>query len=251
MQSKTVQWYHHYLQHPGTNRLEETLVAIIWWRGTRPHIRKHVKCCVCCKFGKRCKHEYRHLQPKIAQVIPWNQVCVDLIGPYTIKAEAKTVMVFMCLIIIDPATSWFEIVELPNKDMTYIWDKDKEEIKEVIIDKSLACIARLFNKSWLSRYPRAVSIVYDNGSEFKLFFENVYECFQLKYKPTTIKNPQANAILEIIHQVVTNMMQTSSLDVQETCTLDMIDDFIANVGRAICSTHHTVLGCTQGAAIFN
>ena len=160
-------------------------------------------------------------------------------------------MDFMCLTMIDPATSWFEIVELPNKDISYIRDRDKEVIKEVIIDESLACIARLFNKSWLSRYPRAVSIVYDNGSEFKLFFENLCESFSLKHKPTTIKNPQANAILERIHQVVTNMMRTSSLDMQETCTPDMIDDFIANVGWAIHSTHHTVFGSTPGAAIFN
>ena len=75
--------------------------------------------------------------------------------------------------------------------------------------------------------------------------------FSLKHKPTTIKNPQANAILERIHQVMTNMMRTSNLDMQETCTPDMIDDFIANVGWAIRSTRHTVLGSTPGAAIFN
>ena len=31
MQSKVVQWYHQYLQHPGKNRLEETMVAIMRW----------------------------------------------------------------------------------------------------------------------------------------------------------------------------------------------------------------------------
>ena len=44
-------------------------------------------------------------------------------------------MDFMCLTIIDPATSWFEIVELPYKDVTYSQNKDKEDIIEVIIDK--------------------------------------------------------------------------------------------------------------------
>ena len=38
---------------------------------------------------------------------------------------------------------------------------------------------------------------------------------------------------------------------QESCTPDMIDNFIANIGWAIRSTHHTVLGTTPGAAIFN
>jgi hypothetical protein len=44
---------------------------------------------------------------------PWHTLCVDLIGPYTIKGKDGTVIDFMCLTMIDPATSWFEIVELP------------------------------------------------------------------------------------------------------------------------------------------
>jgi hypothetical protein len=38
---------------------------------------------------------------------------VDLIGPYTLKAKEKTQIDFMCVTIINPATSWFEIAELP------------------------------------------------------------------------------------------------------------------------------------------
>ena len=69
---------------------------------------------------------------------------------------------------IDPATGWFEIVELPNMDVTYV--RNGEEITNVIIDKSSACVSRLFNKSWSCRYPRANYAIYDNGSEFKLHF---------------------------------------------------------------------------------
>ena len=82
-------------------------------------------------------------------------------------------MDFMCLTMIDPATGWFEIVELPNTDVLYV--RKGEEVAEVIIDKSSKCIARLFNKTWLSRYPKARSIIYDNGSEFKLYFEQLCE----------------------------------------------------------------------------
>ena len=159
MQNKIVTWYHYYLLHPGTNRLEETIVAVMWWPGMRPHIRKHVKCCERCQLSKRRKRKYGHLPAKVAEVIPWNQVCVDLVGPYTIKAKDKTVLDFMCLTMIDPATGWFEIVELPNTEITYVRKGNNKEITEVIIDKTSACVARLFNKSWLSRYPRAHSIV--------------------------------------------------------------------------------------------
>ena len=97
----------------------------------------------------------------------------------------------MCLPMIDPATSWFEIVELPISDITY--EKNGEEITKVIIDKTSTCIARLFNKQWLSRYPRAKSVIYDNGSEFKLFLKQIVETFSIKHKPITVKNPQANS----------------------------------------------------------
>ena len=61
-----------------------------------------------------------HVLPKIAQVIPWNHVCVDLVGPYIIKTKDKTIKDFMCLTMLDPVTSWFEILELPNKTIKYI-----------------------------------------------------------------------------------------------------------------------------------
>lgn len=52
MQSRIIQWYHHYLQHPGENRLEETLVAAMYWPRMRSQIRKHVKTCDRCQLAK-------------------------------------------------------------------------------------------------------------------------------------------------------------------------------------------------------
>ena len=98
---------------------------------------------------------------------------------------------------IDPATGWFKIVELLNVACTYVRN-NKEEIVEVMIDKSSACVSQLFNKSWLSRYPRSKNVIYDNGSEFKLHFSALCDTYGIKRKPTSVKNPQANAILEQI-----------------------------------------------------
>ncbi len=44
---------------------------------------------------------------------PWEALCVKLIGPYTLHGKDGTEIDFMCLTMIDPASSWFEIVELP------------------------------------------------------------------------------------------------------------------------------------------
>ena len=249
MQSRIIQWYHHYLQHPGANRLEETLIAVMYWPGMRYRIRKYVISCDRCQKGKSRKRKYGKLPPKIAETVPWRTVCVDLIGPYTIKAKDRTILDFMCLTMIDPATGWFEIIELPTTEITYTRDK-QEDIVEVILDKSSACVSQLFNKSWLSRYPRARYVIYDNGSEFKLHFKSLCVSFGIKRKPTTIKNPQANAILERIHSVLENMLRTSSIDMQDTCTPQMVDELLTNIAWAVRSTYHTVLKATPGAAIF-
>ncbi len=36
-------WFHHYLQHPGTKRLEETLCRSMYWKGLRSTVQSHVK----------------------------------------------------------------------------------------------------------------------------------------------------------------------------------------------------------------
>ena len=49
-------------------------------------------------------------------------------------------------------------------------------------------------------------------SGFKLNFEYLCESYGIKRKPTTKKKPQANAILEHVHQVLTQMYaQLSSI----------------------------------------
>jgi hypothetical protein len=93
-------------------------------------------------------------------------------------------------------------------------------------------------------------IIYDNCSEFKLNFEYLCVTYGIKRKPTTIKNPQANAILERLHQVLAQMLHTSELDVAKTIIPDEVDVFLDNTAWAICSTYHTVLKASPGAAIF-
>jgi hypothetical protein len=59
--------------------------------------------------------------------------------------------------------------------------------------------------------------------------------------PTTVKNPQANAILERVHQVLGQMLRTSEIDTAESVTPDNVDVLLDNTAWAICSTYHTVL----------
>jgi hypothetical protein len=94
------------------------------------------------KKERACK-KYGLFPPKIAEsdTSPWVMICVDLVGPFTIRTPAKSHSLFV-LTMIDPATGWFEIVEATNKSATSTQD--------------------LFHDTWLARYPRPQFIVFDN-----------------------------------------------------------------------------------------
>jgi hypothetical protein len=111
-------------------------------------------------------------------------------------------------------------------------------------------ISTLVNKTWFSRYLHCQHIIYDNGSEFKLHFEALCDSYGIKYKPTSVKNPQANAILEQVHQVIMAMLHTAEIDMATSVAPSDIAMFLTNAAWAICSTYHTVLKASPGTAIF-
>ena len=82
----------------------------MYWKGMRNTIQKYVKNSRACQVNKQHKRKYGKLPAKLVIINSWEVLCVDLIGPYTLKGKDGTVIDFMCLTMIDPATSWFEIV---------------------------------------------------------------------------------------------------------------------------------------------
>ena len=123
---------------------------------------------------------------------------------------------------IDPATGWFEIVEIP--------------------DKKSVTISNLVEQTWLSRYPRPEKCIFDNGGEFiGLDFQGLLadEAYGIKPKPVTVKNPQANSMLERIHQVLANFYRTYKLEERQLDRLDLWSGTLVAVAWAICLTYHT------------
>ena len=173
-----------------------------------------------------------------------------LIGLYTLKGKKGTHIDFMCVTIIDPATSWFEMVELlvsqlPELDIPMgttglKGTNTRKQHKEPYFDNTSATVGMLINRSWFSHYPCSQYIVYHNGSEFKLHFETLCDSYGLKHKPTSVKNPQANAILECVHQTIMGMLHTAEIDMADTVRESDIADFLTNAAWAIHSTYHTV-----------
>ncbi len=66
---------------------------------------------------------------------------------------------------------------------------------------------RLFNINWLCRYPRPRRVVYDNWSEFIGFeFQELLKSYGIDPQPTTVKNPQANSVIECLHLTLGNQL---------------------------------------------
>jgi hypothetical protein len=160
LRHRAVAWYHHYLQHPGHSHLKRTMKSVMYWKGVRNTIQRYLKSCRSCQVNKRQSLKYGYVPPKLVITTPWKALCVDLVGPYTLNGKDGSSIDFMCLTMINPATSWFKIVELPtvrvtvpkggNGKKTTCLDITKDA---VIFDKTSAQISNLVYKCWFSRYP--------------------------------------------------------------------------------------------------
>ena len=65
---------------------------------------------------------------------------------------------------------------------------------------------------WLSRYPKPVRIIYDQGTEYRnIDFESFIISQGIKGCPSTVKNPQSNAILKRVHDVMKTSIRTQCL----------------------------------------
>ena len=133
---------------------------------------------------------------------------------------------------IDPATGWFDIVEIPNKRADYI--------------------ANLLEIHWLSRYPWPTEVCMDRGKEFAAEVSSTLRKeYGFERKLITTRNPQANSIIERIHQVVGDMLRTQDLQSKD----DLDDHFgwlgiLSAVRHAINSLVHTTTRATPTQLVF-
>jgi hypothetical protein len=112
--------------------------ATMYWKGMRTSIRSLTKSCRACQVNKKWKLKYGHLPPKTIITVPRRALCVQLISPYTLEGKDSTIIDFLALTMIDPATSWFKVVELPlvRRLKTVTVNGKESSIAEEIFDKT-------------------------------------------------------------------------------------------------------------------
>ena len=87
-----------------------------------------------------------------------------------------------------------------------------------------AKVAKAVEKHWFFGKPRPKTCGYDNGPEFMGHeFQELLAKYNCVSKPTTIKNPQANALVERMHLTFANNVRTKVFEIdtweQEADTL--------------------------------
>ena len=232
LQTRIVQWYHTNLCHPGETRTENTIRQYLTWKNLRKTVEQVCKTCPTCQRTKRDTKKYGLLPPKEAEAVPWEKLCVDMIGPYTIRnKDTNNELTLHCVTMIDPATGWFEMKPTSEKDsMT---------------------VANIVETTWFSRYPWPQEIVFDRGSEFmKDFASMVKEDYGIKQRPITTRNPQANAIIERIHQTLGNIIRTFELHQDQEVTQDSWEGILSAAMFALRSTYHTTTQATPMQLVF-
>ena len=217
-------FYHETLIHPGMTRMYQTMKMHLQWPGLKSDIENFVASCKTCQIWKKNTNAYGKLPVKDPIAEPWHTVQIDTIGPYS-QSENVSSKKYYAITMIDPVTGWFEI-----------FDNTTKSSKET---------ARGFDRVWLCRYPRPREVIFDQGGEFTgTEFQEMLQSYGITPRPITVQNPQGNSNLERIHQVVGNMIRTSTLN-DESWT-----EVLQYVAWAIRSTVHTTNGATPGQLVF-
>ena len=167
--------------------------------------------------------------------MPWQQVDVDLIGPWEVPTGTGRIYKLKALTCIDRVTNLPELIRIDCKDSDHI--------------------AAKFEECWLSRYPRPEMCCHDGGGEFKGHqFQNLLYSFGIADVCTTSRNPQGNSVCERMHQDVGNVL-TCLIKSNPPHTLAdakrLVDSALATTMHTLRSNVSRATGNSPGAFAFH
>ena len=133
--------------------------------------------------------------------------------------NGKTVYL-QAVTMIDPATGWIEIRTVPSARADLV-----SNIEEL---------------AWLTRYLLPSQVIVDCGNEFLAEFKTMIQAnYGITVKPITSRNPQANSILERVHQTIGNIIRTLLVQGMELDDKNPWDGILSSNMFALRATVHT------------
>ena len=224
-----LEWYHLNLNHPGQDRTYRTISSVLFASDMEKQVRAYVDNCQVCKKSKTPNKKYGIIPEPETTYTPWEVIQIDLFGPWSFTDINGVSHQIQGLSIIDIATRWVELCPIASKR--------SEDI------------ALLVDQQWFCRYPRPRAAIFDNGSEFSSEFLDLLSSYGVTPKPTTIKNPQANAFVERIHHVIAASIRSLQLD-QRPFDDTTINAVLQGVAYGLRATYHSSLHASPGQIVF-
>ena len=89
LQNYVLHCYNTYILHKGIDRTDTMIFQHLYWPDIINTVRMEVTNCDTYQRTKRSNETYGKLTAKLAEEIPWNKICVDLIGPYVIRIKVR------------------------------------------------------------------------------------------------------------------------------------------------------------------
>jgi RNase H-like domain found in reverse transcriptase/Integrase zinc binding domain len=111
---RAIGWYHLALSHIGMRRLTDTMSETFYNPKLRLNVEAVLKPCEHCQKYKNVQRGHGETAPQEAGLLPWSEVAVDMIGPWTLEVSDRTEK-FSALTIIDLVTNLVEIVCVNSK----------------------------------------------------------------------------------------------------------------------------------------
>ena len=146
LQYPTIRWLHSILGHAGKTRLLANISSHFWFPKMGQFIIEHVRKRKYCQRCNKQTQKYDHLPPKnIDHLKPWDEVRVDLIGPWKVVIN-QFEYYFRALACIYPIINLPEIIPINTATSREVADA--------------------FEDQWLGRYPFPQRCIHDNGNEF-------------------------------------------------------------------------------------
>ncbi len=115
----TVKWFHQVMGHPGEKRLRETLNQHYYHPRLPYHINKSK--CKDCQKHKLEGRGYGLLPKQEVRIAPWEEVAINLIGPWKVKVNGRQVE-FNALTCIDMTSNLVKLICIDNKTAKDICD---------------------------------------------------------------------------------------------------------------------------------
>ena len=179
-----IQWHHTHLGHPGIKHTSDTIALHYYHLRLSACCEDLISCCDACQCNKLALCGYGELPLHNAINTAWQDVAIDLIGPWTFTVNGAT-YTFRALTMIDTVTNYCKLIRIDNKSAAHVGQK--------------------FENEWLSQ-----SCIYDQGNEFLGYrFQQHLQRYNIHSKVSTVKNPQSNAVAECLHQTVTNILRST------------------------------------------